>query len=180
MIAPGVLPWQFPWLLALLLLVDPIQAEPRAPEGSPRLATLEFGAFCAEADMRKAPAPGTLSGWLNVPDGEIAFHWPDRRVVPAAVGLAFGVRARLESGAAPFAEIRVYRPGRDMPETWGSGFGSLGETVSFFSFDRQEELIPGLWRLEAWDAGERLYSVEFEIVPAATLPEMTSACGAIS
>lgn len=161
-------------------MVGPGMAEPAAPEGSARLASLDFGIFCAEADMEKTPAPGTLSGWLNLPAGEVAFHWPDRRVAPAAIGLAFGVRARLASGAAPFAEIRLYRPGLEAPETWGAGFGSLGETVSFFSFDREDELVPGLWRLEAWDAGERLYSVEFEIVPAAHLPEIAGACGAVS
>lgn len=167
-------------LIGLALLAGMAAADPALPQWSSRVASLEFGVFCAEKDMNQIPAPGTLSGWLNVPDGDVAFHWPDRRVVPASLGLGFGVRVRLSEGAAPFAEIRVYRPGRDLPETWGSSLDSLGESISFFAFETEDELIPGLWRFEAWDAREQLLSVEFEVVPAADLPEIAGACGAVA
>lgn len=159
----------------------PLIAEPAPPVASHRIAVLELGIFCVPESMGEAIAPGTISGRIHVPRDEITFHWPGHQTVPAQLGLAFGVRVQLGSGEmVPYGQVRVYRPGRAQPETWGSSFSSLGPTVSFFSFDREEELIPGPWRFEAWDAEERLYAVEFEIVPAATLPEITTACGAVS
>jgi hypothetical protein len=169
------------WPLALVLLTTPLLADPAPPAPGPLIADLQVGVFCALQAMDQLPAPGTLSGWIHVPEGEITFHWPGRQVVPAFIGLAFGVKARMVQGsAAPYAEMRVYRPGSDVPEVWGSAFGDLSDSVAFFRFDHDHELLPGIWRFEAWDAGALLYSVEFEAVPAAALPEITDACGAVS
>jgi hypothetical protein len=169
--------------LALLLafLTAPALAEPALPAPGPLVATIKVGVFCALQAMDQAPAPGTLSGWIHVPDGEITFHWPDRQVVPAALGLAFGVKAQLVPGAFTTAgQMRVYRPGLTTPEVWDTGFGDLAPSFAFFRFDTEDELIPGIWRFEAWDGTTQLYAVEFEVVPAAAVPELVQACGAIS
>lgn len=162
-------------------LATAVVAEPAPPVASPAVAILELGIFCVPDDMGEAIAPGTISGRIHVPFDEVTLHWPGRQTVPATLGLAFGVRVQLAAGEmVPYGEVRVFRPGRTQPETWGSSFGSLGPTVSFFSFDREEELIPGLWRFEAWDGAERLYAVDFDIVPASELPGIAGACGAVS
>lgn len=168
--------------LALTLLACPALAAPAEPEAGPQLARLEVGVFCALQAMDRMPAPGTASGWIHVPTSEITFHWPDRQVVPAALGLAFGVRATGVPGFATSdgAEARVTRPGRTRPEVWASGISDAGDTLSFFRFDTLEELVPGLWTFEGWDGGTRLYHVEFEVVPAAAVPEIVGACGATS
>lgn len=164
-----------------LALAGPVAADPAPPAPGPLIGSLQVGVFCALQAMDQRPAPGTLSGWIHVPDGEITFHWPDRQVVPASIGLAFGVKARLIPGtAAAYAEMRVYRPGSDVPEVWDSSFTDLGDSVGFFRFDHEHELISGIWRFEAWDGGTQLYSVEFEVVPAASVPEIADACGAVS
>lgn len=170
------------WRLALILvLAGPAMADPASPAPGPLIGQIEVGVFCALQAMDQRPAPGTLSGWIHVPDGEIAFHWPDRQVVPAALGLAFGVKAQLAPGVfVADAEMRVYRPGNAMPEVWDSGFSDLDPSVAFFRFDTEAELIPGIWRFEAWDSAVQLYSVEFEVVPAAAVPEIVDACGAVS
>ncbi len=156
-------------------------AEPAAPSIGPSVDHLEVGVFCAMQAMGQAPAPGTLSGWLHVPDHDVIFHWPDRQTVPAALGLAFGTRVQIAPGITiPFGEMRVYRPGSSDPETWGTNFNDLGETLAFFRFDREDELIPGIWRFEAWDGAQQLFSVEFEVVPASDLPEIADTCGAVS
>lgn len=168
-------------LSALLALTLPAWAEPAPPQSAPLVARLEVGVFCALLAMDQRPAPGTLSGWVHVADGTIDFHWPDRQVVPAALGLAFGVKAELVPGAfVAYAEMRVWRPGSDQPEIWDSTFSDAEGGVNFFRFDHDHELIPGIWRFEAWDAGSRLYAVEFEVVPAAALPQIALACGATS
>jgi Domain of unknown function (DUF3859) len=167
--------------IAFLLSAGFAAAEPAHPARAPNVALLEVGVFCALQSMNQRPAPGTVSGWIHVPDREITFHWPDRQVVPASLGLAFGVKARLDPGAvAPFSEMRVYRPGSVQPETWDSSFSDLEPSVAFFRFDHEAELILGLWRFEAWHGPKQLYAVEFEVVPAATVPEIVHACGAVS
>ncbi len=163
-----------------LALSLPLQADPSAPTADPSVAMLEVGVFCALQAMDQRPAPGTLSGWIHVPDSVIDFHWPDRQVVPAAIGLAFGVKSRMIPGVFASGEMRVYRPGSTTPETWDSSFTDLSDQFGFFRFDHQDELIAGLWRFEAWEGETRLYQVEFEVVPAAALPEIAQACGATS
>ncbi|WP_160147776.1 DUF3859 domain-containing protein [Tabrizicola flagellatus] len=170
-----------PFALTLFLALSaPLGAEPAAPQTGPEVASLQAGVFCALQAMDQRPAPGTLSGWIHVPDGEIDFHWPDVRVVPARIGIAFGVKSRLTPGLSLSGEMRVYRPGATTPETWQSSFTDMGDQFGFFRFDREDELLPGIWRFEAWAWEKRLYSVEFEVVPAAALPGIAQACGAIS
>ncbi|OYW50712.1 MAG: hypothetical protein B7Z10_11880 [Rhodobacterales bacterium 32-66-7] len=167
--------------LALTLVAGPALGEPAPPAPGPMVARLEVGVFCALQAMDQMPAPGTISGWIHVVDRDIAFHWPDRQVVPAALGLAFGVKAALKPGAsAPFAEMRIYKPGFATPEVWETAFSDLAPSLAFFRFDTPGELIPGLWRFEAWDGDIQLYTAEFEVVPAAALPDIAKACGAVS
>ena len=168
-------------VLALLALALPALAEPAPPVAGTQVAALEYGVFCALQAMDRRPAPGTLSGWVHVPDEPLDFHWPDRQVVPAALGLAFGVKARMQPGVfVSYAEMRVWRPGSDRPEVWDSSFTDMGGALNFFRFDHEHELIPGLWRFEARDGDTQLFMVEFEVVPAETLPEIVQACGAVS
>lgn len=150
------------------------------PELAAEIADIKWGIFCALREMDRVPAPGTLSGWLHVPKEALDFHWPHHRVVPAALGLAFGVRARLAEGAAPIeVEIRVYRPGRDRPDVWTSWLGESFNLV-FFRFDTEDELLTGAWRFEAWDGERQIYAVEFQVVPASALAGIADICGATS
>ncbi|MBN8631566.1 MAG: DUF3859 domain-containing protein [Rhodobacterales bacterium] len=167
-------------VLVLALVAGPASSDPAAPAPGPLVASLRVGVFCALQAMDQRPAPGTLSGWIHVPDGMIDFHWPERQIVPAAIGLAFGVKSQLMPGKFVQGEMRVYRPGSTTPEVWESSFSDIGEQFGFFRFDREDELVHGVWRFEAWDGETQLYSVEFEVVPAAALPEIVTACGAIS
>jgi hypothetical protein len=167
--------------LAAYWLASVAWCEPAPPVAASAVDDLQVGVFCALQSMAQQPAPGTLSGWIHVPDGEIDFHWPDRRVVPAALGLAFGVKTRLVPGQnVPEGEMRVFRPESAVPEYWGTSFTDIDDQVSFFRFDDETELIPGIWRFEGWDGQRQLFSVEFEVVPAAALPEIVDACGAVA
>lgn len=166
-------------LAAALILATPASAKPASPVTSPAMGAVTFGIFCALQPMDRVPAPGTLSGWMHVPDGPLAFHWPDQNRVPATLGIAFGVQARSATGTiVDRAEVRVYRPGRTTPETWGATYTDTAPTISFFRFDTEAELIPGLWAFEAWQGGTRLYRVEFDIIPPDQAPGITQACGA--
>jgi hypothetical protein len=168
-------------ILLALLLATPALADPAPPFLGPGVAQLQPGVFCALQAMDRRPAPGTRSGWVHVPEGEIDFHWPDRQVVPAAIGLAFGVKARLHPDHfVRSGEMRVYPPGSTAPEVWDSTLSPYGDSIAFFRFDHDHELSPGLWRFEAWEGETQLYAVEFQVVPAAALPDLVQACGAVS
>ncbi|MEZ5798944.1 MAG: hypothetical protein R3D63_16600 [Paracoccaceae bacterium] len=173
-----IMPLRAPALFLLAAL--PAWAEPATPSLSPEIAWLETGVFCALQAMDRMPAPGSDSGWIHVPRGQITFHWPDRQVVPASIGIAFGVRAAARPGWAGPAVIHVLRPGRSTPETFETSISDAGGALAFFRFDTQDELLPGLWALEAWQGDTRLYHAEFEVVPASALPEIAQACGATS
>lgn len=174
-----------PLLVAALGLIPlPVAAENGAlppPSAAPQIAALDWGVFCAGQAMDRAPAPGTETGWIHVPLAEVRFHWPDRQIVPAMLGMGFGVQATGVTGwASAVGEVRVYRPGRAEPERWASDVSDAGATLAFFRFDRPDELVPGVWIFEGWDRDQRLYRVEFEVVPASAVPELTGACDATS
>jgi hypothetical protein len=168
-------------LIATLWFAAMALAEPAPPRLGPDVTTLEAGVFCALQTMDQRPAPGTRSGWLHVPAEDVTFHWPDRQVVPAALGLAFGLWVQMAPGKpVPYGEMRVYRPGDDLPDLWGHNFSDMGRTLAFFRFDTEAELIPGIWRFEGWDGARQLFQVEFEVVAAEKLPDIAGACGAVS
>lgn len=156
-------------------------AEPVLPAAVPQIARLEVGVFCAWQQMDRAPAPDTANGWIHVPVDEVTFQWPDRQVVPAVIGMGFGLRATAAPGFETAAgEVRVYRPGRSTPETWASDVSDFGPTLAFFRFDTKDELIPGRWVFEGWDRDQLLYRAEFEVVLPSALPGMAGACDATS
>jgi hypothetical protein len=176
-----------PIVAAALVALSPLAgmagpgAEPVVPVAAPEIAQLEWGVFCAWQAMDRAPAPGTETGWIHVPMDEVSFHWPERQVVPAVIGMGFGIKATgIKGWESAVGEVRVYRPGRKAAESWASDVSDFGPTLAFFRFDRADELVPGTWVIEGWDRDQRLYRVEFEVVPAAALPEIAGACDATS
>jgi hypothetical protein len=173
------------FLAAALLMPRPALAGPGAEPAPPAkidaIAALELGVFCAYQSMDRAPAPGTATGWIHVPREDVAFHWPEVQVVPATLGIAFGVKATGARGwATAVGEARVYRPGSKVPEMWASDISEHGGTIAFFRFDRPDELITGTWAIEGWDRGQMLYRVEFRVVPPGAAPGIAGACDATS
>jgi Domain of unknown function (DUF3859) len=164
----------------IALLAGPAMAEPAPPEWTAPVVGLSWGILCLQIEMDRIAAPGTVSGWMHQLDRDVDWHWPDTQVVPASIGLAFGIRAVGLPGTATEIEVRLTRPDRPQPETW-TGFLSEGDSFfGFFRFDTPEELVPGLWVFEGWDGGSQLYRAEFQVVPAPALPRIAEACGAIS
>lgn len=173
------------FLVLALLAPRPALAEagavPAPPSRVAEIAVLDLGVFCAFQAMDRAPAPGTEAGWIHVPREDVAFHWPEVQVVPASLGIAFGVKATGARGwATAVGEARVYRPGSKVPEMWASDISEHGGTLAFFRFDRPDELVTGTWVIEGWDRDQLLYRVEFRVVPPEAVPEIAGACDATS
>ena len=138
----------------------------------------KVGIYCkVEAEGRLA-APETELGYIQtmVAVPEFAFQ---QREVPARLGISFGILITSDREISQ-ARMEVKRPDLPKPEIWYSDFSTGVTEVRGFSFDFQNELIPGIWRFSAFDGNQQLYSVEFEVVPGSDLPGVSSDCNLMS
>lgn len=156
-------------------------ASPERPFVNPDLvAELIFGAYCAEEPVRTEEAPGTVAGVVN-----IVPRLPDIRfvqqVVPAAIDIGFGVLVRGQPGP-PLTPVTVtithppFRGTGRTEQTWetsldGDALGLIG-----FSFDTDEELVLGDWRITVTKGETMIFDVPFEIVPPGAARAVVSTC----
>ena len=62
-------------------------------------------------------------------------------------------------------------------QTFGTTISGLDQSLTFYQFDVDYELLVGPWVMEAHYNGETLYRVAFDVVPPAAAPELTRVCG---
>ncbi len=158
------------WLLALC--ASPALAEVTPPA----ITALRSVILCSPARKHSEPAPGTEAGFIDVPDEPLTIV-REGKAVPLVLGMGFGVAI---TPARDLGGIRMlsYRPGRAQPDTYVSAFTAGEESTNFFSFDTEEELVPGTWTFEAWEDTDLLYRVTFDAVPADAMPDLVAACRA--
>jgi hypothetical protein len=161
--------------LFLIVLLTPRAVLAEAASGpnirvDPELiAELVFGVYCAKNPIRTEEAPETASGVINiVPDlPQIRFA---QTVVPAALGIGFGVLSRAPSGMVhdPVTITVTHPPfagsGIEV-ERWTTRVGWEEFGLTGFSFDVSEELVLGTWTFEAHSGARELFHVAFEVVP---------------
>lgn len=167
-----------PLALAAGLLALPLAADPAPPVTDPAITIVDLGIYCRPALAGTEEAPGTSLGYINLFDGQPVIRHRQQEV-PAALGLSFGLIVRSTEDFFG-ARMESWKPGRDQPEVWFSDILANEDRARGFTFDFESELIPGLWRLEAWDGERRLYSVEFEVMPPSALPGILSDCNLLS
>ncbi|MEO6298589.1 MAG: DUF3859 domain-containing protein, partial [Paracoccaceae bacterium] len=165
------------WVVALWIASGAV-ADILPPQGSEAIESLQVGVFCRPKTVSEMPAPGTQDGFISITEESFTIH-NDSQQVPAALGLAFGVRAIAKQTIAN-VRVTVQRPGRDTPDVWFDNFAAGEISTDFFSFDRDEERVTGLWTFEAWDGDTRLYHADFEVVPEVALPDLVAQCQATS
>jgi len=146
---------------------------------SPRIAELTLGLFCAPPEGDRRPAPGTMSGWVHVPEDPVEMIALGTEA-PAVLGMGFGVRFRLADGRAAATRYTVTHP--PMPpagttvQSWEGGLGAGSTDTVFFQFDIADELQPGDWTFTAEADGEVLFSAAFTVRPPAELPGLAQLC----
>jgi len=166
-------------LVAGFVLCGPAQAENHGTQ-STRVASLTAGLFCAPEDGARREAPDTLAGWIHVPEAPIELI-AEGQVVPARIGVGFGVRYSLTDTSPTEIRYTVTHP--PMPpsgqtsQSWNSFVSPGGLDTALFQFDYDEELQPGDWSFSASTEGEVLFTVEFTILPSVDLPSMAGLCG---
>ena len=135
-----------PCVMALLIASGAV-ADILPPQGSDEINSLQVGVFCRPKTVSEVPAPGTQDGFVSITEESFTIH-NDSQQVPAALGLAFGVRA-ISTRTITNVRVTVQRPGRDTPDIWFDSFAAGEVSTDFFSFDRDEERVTGLWTFEA-------------------------------
>ncbi|SIO33287.1 DUF3859 domain-containing protein [Vannielia litorea] len=167
-------------LAALLLSAATAAAEAGVTLDNSRIAALEYGLACPLRIVGSEAAPGTENGRVDIFDGAPQFL-DTGGVVPAALGISFGVRAWAQEGAPALSvTIRSLHPpfagtGTSV-QTFASSIAAGSPMTHIYTFDMPHEAAPGLWRLEAEAEGKLLYSVPFQVVPEAAYDGPLPAC----
>lgn len=153
-------------------------AELSSPIVGPGITIQEMGIYCRTDTEATEPAPETALGYIFVLDQipEFAFK---QRLVPARLGVSFGLVVTADRDIAG-ARIDTWRPGATSADIWYSDFTAGVPRMRGFSFDFADELVTGLWRMEAYDGDTMLYSVAFDVRPGSEMPGVTSDCDLLS
>ena len=164
--------------VTLLIAAFPALADPAPPTLTPGIRMLEFGVYCRPSSEGTEPAPETSLGYINLLSTLPEFIHRQQQV-PASMGTSFGVVVQADRDILQ-ARVETWKPGQAHPEVWYTDLYAGTPRMRGFAFDFPEEMILGIWRMEAWDGDALLYSVEFEVQPAATLPGISSDCNLLS
>lgn len=164
-----------------LLPVTALAQSPLPDTIAPSIASLEAGVICAPDDLGVAQAPGTIAGTTHVITEEPPFVAVTRRV-PAVLGIGFGIKSLSQDGDGLSGVVmKVTHPpmgGNGITaQTFTTTIRGTDPSLTFYQFDYDYELLPGIWQLEASLADEVLYRTTFEVVPADQVPELAEVCG---
>ena len=106
---------------------------------------------------------------------------PLGQVVPALMGLGFGVRGRAADGldisGATFTVVHPPFPGSGTTEqSWRANYTDNALSTHLYRFDFPHEAQTGTWVMEATFEGELLYRVPFTVVPPEAYPGAKEMC----
>lgn len=167
--------------LFLLMLAPPALAQDGGnPRVSPLLEDLVYGVYCAQEPDRRDPAPATASGVINMVPMIPDFRFR-QRLVPAEVGIGFGVLATAPPGVVhdPVTVTVTHPPYPDggmEVEQWITDVDD-GLNLMGFSFDHPHELVLGEWTFSARTlADEELFHISFEVIAPELMPQVIGTC----
>jgi hypothetical protein len=169
-----------PPLLALLaaLAAAPAMADPTPVTTAPGILIENHGVHCNVEVAGTQAAPNTESGLVDLLVGTPEFAFPGQEV-PARLGISFGVVAVPDRDIFN-VQFLTWRPSATAPEFWFADMAADAPHIQGFMFETPTELETGLWRFEAREGEDLLYSVEFEVLPGSALPGVTSDCNLLS
>ncbi|HMS96406.1 MAG TPA: DUF3859 domain-containing protein [Tabrizicola sp.] len=165
-------------LLCAAILATPASAELAPISSAPGIVVESYGIYCKLDSEGREEAPLTDLGYVDLLPGMPDFAFRQRQV-PARLGISFGIII-LSDRDIPEARVETTRPGPADPDIWYDSIFAGEPDFTGFSFDFEHELMPGIWRMEAFDGPTRLYSVEFEVLPGGELPGISSDCNLLS
>ncbi|SIO33276.1 DUF3859 domain-containing protein [Vannielia litorea] len=144
------------------------------------MAEVSYGLNCAVEIVGSLDAPGTERGRVDVFDTPPELS-PLGQVVPALLGLGFGVRARAADGVSISGAIfHVIHPPFDgtgtTEQSWQASYTDKALSTHLYRFDFPYEAMTGTWVMEAVHEGELLYRIPFTVVPPEAYPGARELC----
>ena len=136
--------------------------------------------YCPYETGERIPAPDTQLGYIHriTEEPEMVLKG---RTVPAALGIAFGIRLRTAPGSAvQGASVVVTRPAAkgmsSVTDRWPGSFGPDFRS-NRFKFEFEDEIVLGTWSFEIRSAQDTvLFRQEFDVVPAYLVPNVLETC----
>lgn len=170
--------------MLFVLIALPALALAQAPlpdVTSAKMASVEAGVICAPETTGELEAPGTVAGTTHLIAEEPPFIAVTRRV-PAVLGVGFGIKSRtVDLAGLDGVTMTVTHPpmgdGAVTRQTFQTVIRGTDPSLTFYQFDFGYELLPGIWQMQASVGEEVLYRATFEVLPAAMVPELATACG---
>ena len=170
-------------LIAALSLpaVAAAQTGPQPDTISPVMHSVDAGVICAPTPTGEMDAPGTVAGTTHLIGEEPPFVSAARRV-PAVLGIGFGIKSQSvdTNGISDVVMMITHPPMGDagaQSQTFTSSISGLDPSLTFYQFDFEYELLPGIWQIQASKDGKVLYRTTFEVLPPELVPELASVCG---
>ena len=139
-----------------------------------------YGLNCAVDIVGSMEAPGTERGQVDVFDRPPELD-PQGQLVPALMGMGFGVRARAADGVSIIgATFRVTHPpfggSGTTEQTWSASYTDGSHSTHLYRFDYPHEAVTGTWVMEASHEGRVLYRIPFTVVPPEAYPGSDDLC----
>ena len=150
---------------------------------SPAISFLKTGVICAPETVATAPAPDTIAGVTNVIEQDPPFVSTINRV-PAVLGIGFGAKAQ-SSDILGISDVTIFVRHPAMGneavtlQSYETRISGLDPSITFYQFDFDYELLPGVWTIEARKGATLLYRSRFEVIPPQDIPELADVCGFI-
>ena len=144
------------------------------------VAEVSYGLNCAVEITGSVEAPGTERGQVDVFDTPPELS-PLGQLVPAMLGMGFGVRARAADGISiTGATFRVFHPpfpgSGTTEQNWRASYNDAALSTHLYRFDFPHEAQTGTWVMEATFEGELLYRIPFTVVPTEAYPGAKELC----
>ncbi|WP_299300947.1 DUF3859 domain-containing protein [uncultured Litoreibacter sp.] len=149
-----------------------------------RVQDLKFGLVCGSDTDETIAAPDTATGTVQVRQ-----DWQkivaETQTIPLVKGLALGVDMRpVAPRVLNNVRITVTHPpfiGSELTQdSWTANMTPKGSNLNFFEFEHPYEFVEGTWTFEARKGFRTLYSVTFQVVDPALLPQLAGVCDGVS
>lgn len=161
-----------------LMLALPARAEPVPPYLAPGVTLVDLGIFCQPGTTTREDAPETALGYVHAITDlpTVAFR---QQEVPARIGVNFGVIVAFDRDLTG-VRAETWKPGVPTPDVWYTDETADVPRARGYVLEFPDELLPGLWTMEAYDGDTLLYRVHWEMLPGDQLPGVGSACEFVS
>ena len=154
---------------------------PQPDKTASDVASFETGVICAPLTVGEAEAPGTVAGTTHIIEEEPPFVSLNNRV-PAVLGIGFGAKTMVDDFAG-IDDVTMtithppMGPGKATSQTYQSRISGIDPSLTFYQFDFDYELLPGIWQMQAEKDGRVIYRTTFEVLPPEQVPELATICG---